>query len=557
MKRQTIGSRQPRQAAKSTRRPAPTLTPRDRVAASTRIVVKVGTNVVMRDDGSASIGVLYGIAESLANLRRAGREVLLVSSGAVGLGAQRLGLASKPTELVMVQACAAIGQSRLMSLYDDAFDKLGYRVAQVLLTEDDFLDAHAQPESARHAGQAAVPRRHPHHQRKRHGLYGRAGSPRTPAARRAHVFGDNDKLSALVMTHAGADLLILLSDVDGLYAGDPQSHGATLVPRLRPVSPMPSANYAKGGNGRGRGGMESKLEAARIANEAGQPAVIANGRTPGIIDMICAGKNVGSLFSPEKRGMNASAASVSPAILALAQAAKDASRAIATSSLEERNRALEAVAQGMERARDRILAANAEDLRLARLCLQRGELSSSLVERLKLSPQKLASMIAGVRAVAPLPDPINRVLDRTLLDNGLLLEKVSRPLGLLAVIFEARPEAVTQIGSLAIKSGNAVILKPGREVEHTARVLVEVIRQALARAHRHSRGAGRQRPSAHRRGRTAQARRHRGSGDSARLLRAGAARAVVHAHPRAGPFRGRLPHLRGRRRRIRHGAEHH
>jgi len=106
----------------------PLLTPRQRVAAAARIVVKVGTNVVMRDDGSASIGVLYGIAESLANLRRAGRELLLVSSGAVGLGAQRLGLASKPSELVMIQACAAIGQSRLMSLYDDAFEKLGYRV---------------------------------------------------------------------------------------------------------------------------------------------------------------------------------------------------------------------------------------------------------------------------------------------------------------------------------------------------------------------------------------------------------------------------------------------
>ena len=94
----------------------------------------------MRDDGSVSVGVLYGIAESLANLRRAGREVLLVSSGAVGLGAQRLELSGKPSENGMVQACAAIGQSRLMSLYDDAFEKLGYRVAQVLLTEDDFLN---------------------------------------------------------------------------------------------------------------------------------------------------------------------------------------------------------------------------------------------------------------------------------------------------------------------------------------------------------------------------------------------------------------------------------
>jgi glutamate-5-semialdehyde dehydrogenase len=177
--------------------------------------------------------------------------------------------------------------------------------------------------------------------------------------------------------------------------------------------------------------------------------------------------------------MNASAASVSPAILALAEAAKDASRAIASSSLEERNRALEAVAQAMERESARILAANAADVQQAQAGVQRGELSKSLVERLKLSPETLASMVAGVRAVAPLPDPINRVLDRTLLDTGLLLEKVSRPLGLLAVIFEARPEALTQISSLAIKSGNAVILKPGREVEQTARVLVEIIRQAL------------------------------------------------------------------------------
>ncbi len=111
------------------------------MAASARIVVKVGTNVIMRDDGSVSIGVLYGIAESLANLRRAGREVLLVSSGAVGLGAQRLELPARPSDLTMIQACAAVGQSRLMSMYDDAFEKLGYRVAQVLLTEDDFLDS--------------------------------------------------------------------------------------------------------------------------------------------------------------------------------------------------------------------------------------------------------------------------------------------------------------------------------------------------------------------------------------------------------------------------------
>jgi glutamate-5-semialdehyde dehydrogenase len=166
-------------------------------------------------------------------------------------------------------------------------------------------------------------------------------------------------------------------------------------------------------------------------------------------------------------------------IRALAEAAKQASRAIAATSGEERNRALEAVAQGLEASSPEILAANAADTRDAQAALSRGELSRALVDRLELSPGKLASMIAGVRAVAVLPDPIGRVLDRIELDSGLQLEKVSCPLGLLAVIFEARPDAVTQISSLAIKSANGVILKPGREVERTANILVESMRKAL------------------------------------------------------------------------------
>jgi glutamate 5-kinase len=289
MKRQTIESH-------SSRR---TLAPRERIAGATRIVVKVGTNVLMRNDGSVSIGVLYGIAESLANLRRAGREVLLVSSGAIGLGTQRLGLASRPTELVMIQACAAIGQSRLMSLYDDAFEKLGFRVAQVLLTEDDFLDAkrnqNLRATLAKLLALGVIPTIN------ENDTVSTAELDR-PAEKgaRAHIFGDNDKLSALVMMHAGADLLILLSDVDGLYTTDPRSHGATLVAELTRVTDA-VRSFAKGGNGRGRGGMESKLEAVRIANEAHKPAVIANGRTPGILDRICSGESVGTLFYPEKR----------------------------------------------------------------------------------------------------------------------------------------------------------------------------------------------------------------------------------------------------------------
>jgi glutamate-5-semialdehyde dehydrogenase len=170
---------------------------------------------------------------------------------------------------------------------------------------------------------------------------------------------------------------------------------------------------------------------------------------------------------------------VSEAVRALAQAATEAARCIASASIEQRDQALENITRALERSAPEILEANAEDVDEAKPAFDRGELSRALMDRLKLSPQKLQTMIEGVRAVIALPDPIGRVLDRVELAQGLVLEKVSCPLGLLAVIFEARPDAVTQITALAIKSANAVILKPGREVERTARAIVENIRVAL------------------------------------------------------------------------------
>ena len=170
---------------------------------------------------------------------------------------------------------------------------------------------------------------------------------------------------------------------------------------------------------------------------------------------------------------------MSEAVRALAHSAKQAARSVASAPIEQRDGALEDVARALERSAPKILEANAQDVAESEPAFTRGELSKALVDRLKLSSQKLQSMIEGVRAVIALPDPVGRVLDRIELDEGLELEKVSCPLGLLAVIFEARPDAVTQISALAIKSANALILKPGREVERTARVIVENIRTAL------------------------------------------------------------------------------
>lgn len=170
------------------------------------------------------------------------------------------------------------------------------------------------------------------------------------------------------------------------------------------------------------------------------------------------------------------------AIEQLAQHARAAARTLAPLPLEQRNAALDAMANALDAQHASLLAANAEDLQLADALVATGDLSLANRARLALTPAKLAEMSAQVRAVRALPDPLGRILDAMELDHGLDLEKKSVPLGVLAVIFEARPDAVTQISALALKSGNAVILKPGREVERTAAALVTLLRDALAHA---------------------------------------------------------------------------
>lgn len=173
-------------------------------------------------------------------------------------------------------------------------------------------------------------------------------------------------------------------------------------------------------------------------------------------------------------------AQASPARTA-AEAAKRASRQLAPLSETLRNHALEAIAEAVGGATESLLAANALDLAAAAELKAAGKLGDATLSRLRLTPAKLAEMVEQVRAVAALPDPLRRVLATTELDTDLELEKWSVPLGVLAVIFEARPDAVTQITALALKSGNAVLLKPGKEVEHTAAALDSLVRGAIGK----------------------------------------------------------------------------
>lgn len=277
-----------------------------------RIVVKLGTNVIMRADGKVALGLLCGLVEQIAALRSRGVDVLVVSSGAIALGVARLGLMERPKALEQMQACAAIGQSRLMALYDDAFDRLGSRIAQVLLTEDDFLDPvrHDNLRATLHAllelGVIPIVNENdtvstmeldrPLNPARVNDEQGEHVGVSVTNGTQSRLFGDNDKLSALLLTHIDADLLVLLSDVDGLYDRNPAEPGAKVIPSVSFID-KDVLELAHGGNGRGRGGMLSKLESARIALEAGKDVVIANGRTPSVLERIVAGESIGTRFT--------------------------------------------------------------------------------------------------------------------------------------------------------------------------------------------------------------------------------------------------------------------
>jgi glutamate 5-kinase len=267
-----------------------------------RVVVKVGTNVLTRENGEMALGRIHGLIEELVDLIRGGLQVIVVSSGAITMGMDRLGLKERPRFLPDKQACAAIGQIRLMSVYEQAFHRFGIATAQVLLTEDDFANRvrylNLRNTLSRLLEQGVLPIINENDTVS-------TSEIETEAGERRNIFGDNDRLSALVMSKVGADLLVLLSDVDGLYALDPaaaaRGEGRELpIPVVLEVTPEVEA-LARAGSERGRGGMLSKLRSIKVALESGGLAVIANGTRPGTLGRILQGEEVGTLFLPRRK----------------------------------------------------------------------------------------------------------------------------------------------------------------------------------------------------------------------------------------------------------------
>jgi glutamate 5-kinase len=275
--------------------------------AARRIVVKVGTTTVTGGDGELCLERVEPIVRSIASLMKTGRQVVLVSSGAVGLGRGWLGLhLSRLNDLVTKQACAAVGQSLLMDAYKNLFGKWEIKIAQVLLTEEDFTNwgrySNLQHTMEKLIGFGVLPIVNENDTVSTAELESVVpASPAGGAGTRGAAFSDNDRLAALVMSGLEADALVLLTNVDGLlgWASDDSETG-DLIPLVEEITPELTALGA-GPSSSGRGGMRTKLDAATIAMNCGGTAVIANGNVPDAIDRVFAGDKIGTTFLPAKR----------------------------------------------------------------------------------------------------------------------------------------------------------------------------------------------------------------------------------------------------------------
>ncbi len=278
-----------------------------RLRAARRLVVKVGTNTVSDANGQLAAQRVRPIVDSIARLVKAGRQVVLVSSGAIGLGRGWLGLhQSRLHDLVTKQACAAVGQSLLMDAYKNLFSSRDIKVAQVLLTEEDFSNwrrySNLRQTMEKLLGFGVLPIVNQNDTVSTSEIETIGTEARTVA------FSDNDRLAALVMSGLEADALVLLTNVDGLLR-KPTARTSTntrqdspneVVSTVEEITPELKA-FAAGPSSGGRGGMATKLEAAEIAMNCGGTAVIANGQADNILDRIFAGEKVGTTFLPSTR----------------------------------------------------------------------------------------------------------------------------------------------------------------------------------------------------------------------------------------------------------------
>jgi len=259
---------------------------RDAVESAHRIVVKIGSSSLTSPEGGVDPARVQRLADAVAQRRASGAEVVLVSSGAIAAGLPALGLTRRPSDLASQQAAASVGMGKLMALYSQAFETHGITVGQVLLTAEDVTRRghyrNAQSTLNRLLDLHVVP------------IVNENDTVATNEIR----FGDNDRLAALAAHLVRADVLVLLSDIDGLYDGPPSREGSRLIPEVRSAADLEQVEVGGTGSAVGLGGMTTKIEAARIATGEGIPVVLCRADA---VQAALAGEIVGTYFHPQSR----------------------------------------------------------------------------------------------------------------------------------------------------------------------------------------------------------------------------------------------------------------
>ncbi len=254
-----------------------------------RIAVKVGTSTLAHSTGHLNIRHVEELCKVLSDLKNAGNEIILISSGAIGMGVGKLSLGTRPSDMPTKQAAAAVGQCELMYTYDKLFSEYNHTVAQLLVTAPDIEDT-CRGENFRNTVNRLIEL----------GALPVINENDTVATEEISV-GDNDTLSAFVAQSCKADLLVLLSDIDGLYTADPhKDKNATLISEVREITPEILALAGGKGSDLGTGGMATKLHAAQICMQSNIDMIIANGSSPAILYDILDGKAIGTRFIGRK-----------------------------------------------------------------------------------------------------------------------------------------------------------------------------------------------------------------------------------------------------------------
>jgi len=494
-----------------------------------RVCIKVGTSVVAKQQGRPSLTRLGALTEQIAELHEAGVQVILVSSGSVGMGKRLLqrqgrmmmsfrdsinapieGTTKGQTAVPAVRtrsfaslledtvkhtleeknnffdsACSAAGQFDLMNLYSNLFNQYDMAASQILLTQVDFIDPD-RLENLKYTVERLLS----------NGLVPIINENDAVSANLGYnaddVFSDNDSLAAICARTFSAEVLLLLTDVEGVYDRSPTKPGAKMLEIYVERSSEVSIGEK---SAQGRGGMASKIDAANSAVAVGSACtacVVASGNDLNVIRAILGPVNKfgskGTLFCTPDGKLEQQALidvgkggdstdDISDEARQKAVAARTEARKLQGLSHRVRQNILRAMANALIHEKDLLIAANLIDLEAAEL----DGTALVLKNRLKLTDAKLNTLAEGLRQIAALPDPLGVEKKKRELADGMTLSLISVPIGVLMIIFESRPDSMPQIAALSIASGNGLLLKGGKEAVNSNSAIHKVLGDAIER----------------------------------------------------------------------------